>query len=190
MITSFDDIVTHIKCVTQRPYLIGIDGRSGAGKSVLADRLRDHLPDLVIIHKDDFYRVMPESARAALNAEQGYRQYVDWNRLERQVLCPLSGGEHARYERYDWVRKELAETIEVSPLQIVVVEGVGSTRPELRDYYHFRIWVETSDATRVTRQLSRTWDSLDWIRRWAAAEEFYVNNFRPQLTAHAVVAGE
>ena len=190
MDTSFDGILTHLKAAAKRPYLVGIDGRSGSGKSVLAERLREQLSDIVVIHKDDFYRVMDEVIRAELGAEQGYYNYFDWGRLEHEVLLPLSDGQPARYRRYDWVKKELAETIEVGPQHIVVVEGVGSTRPELRDKYDFRIWVETGEAERLKRQLARTWDSLEWIQRWAAAETYYVETFQPMRSAHVVFAGE
>lgn len=187
---SFDDIVTHLEAVTQRPYLIAIDGRSCSGKSVLATKLQHELPELVVVHVDDFYRVMDESARAALDPAQGYYQYSDWQRLAQQVLVPLSAGEPGRYQRYDWPQHALAEFIDVGPQPLVVIEGVASTRPELRAYYHFRIWVETSAAAREQRQLARPWDSPEWIYRWSAAETYYVENFEPQLSAHAILPGE
>lgn len=91
--------------------------------------------------------------------------------------------------RYDWAKQELAETIEVDPRQIVIVEGIYSTRPELRDHYDLRIWVETSQAKRMRRQIARGENTSQWIKRWAAAEMFYVDTFLPSQSAHAIVAG-
>jgi uridine kinase len=190
MFSAIREIAHRVAAHAERPCLVGIDGRSGAGKSSLARTLSEQLADVVVIHTDDFYRVMNESVRASLDARQGYFQYFDWNRLERQVLCPLAAGQPARYERYDWVKEQLAETIEIAPQGIILVEGVASTRPELRTYYDLRIWVETSDGERMRRQIARGENSPEWIDRWAAAEAFYVEQFRPRQSAHLIVAGE
>lgn len=190
MLHSPSEILQHLAAATKRPYLVGIDGRGGAGKSTLAKRLCEQLPDAVIVHVDDLYRVIAESVRETFSPQQGYERNFDWQRLEQQVLIPLANGQPAKYERYDWVQKALAETIEVSPHQIVLVEGVTSTRPELRNYYDLRIWVETSDAERMRRQYARRENTNEQITRWAAAEAFYVENFRPAEPAHFIIAGE
>jgi uridine kinase len=182
-------ILQKIEAVTKRPYLIGIDGRSGAGKSTWAGKLRKQLPDVLVIHKDDFYRVLYEKVRATLDSEQGYYQYFDWERLEQHVLLPLSSGDIAHYQRYDWGKEKLLETIEVNPTSIIVVEGVYSTRPELRKYYDLCVWVETSESERLRRQKDRGENTSMWIQRWAAAEKFYVTNIRPSLSQSLIVSG-
>ncbi|HEX4146572.1 MAG TPA: AAA family ATPase [Pirellulales bacterium] len=139
MLSSEAEIVEQLNAATRRPYLVGIDGRSGAGKSVLADRICQQLTDAVVVRKDDFYRMMDEAARSSLDARQGYDRYFDWDRLRQQVLLPIAAGQTARYQRYDWTRQELAETIEVAPRRIVIVEGVYATRLELKDFYDLRI---------------------------------------------------
>ncbi|MCZ6681510.1 MAG: AAA family ATPase [Candidatus Poribacteria bacterium] len=190
MFNSISSIVQELQAVTKRPYLVGIDGRSGAGKSILSHRLHEQLTDAVVVHKDDFYRVMDEAVRATFSAEQGYYRYFDWQRLEQQVLLPLTAQQTARYQRYDWVKEELAETIEVSSTNIIIVEGVYSTRPELTHYYDLCIWVETSETERFRRQIARGENTSEWIQHWAAAEIFYVANFRPSRSAHMIVVGE
>mgnify|MGYP002621516900 CR=1 FL=1 len=190
MFSSVENIIHELEAARKSPFLVGIDGLSGAGKSTIADRLRELLPNVEVVRKDDFYRVMDEAVRFSLAAEQGYQQYFDWQRLERQVLRPISAGQSTRYQRYDWVREALAETIELSSHSIVVVEGVCSTRPELRDYYHLRIWVETSEPERLRRQIARGENSIEWISRWAAAESYYVEKFSPRDSAHRIVAGD
>ncbi len=165
-------ILQKVEAVTKRPYLIGIDGHSAAGKSTFASKLREQLTDAPVIHMDDFYRVMDEKVRSTLDSEQGYYRYFDWERLEQQVLLPLSTGDIADYQRYDWGKEELLETIEVDPMGSVIVEGVYSTRPELRKYYDLCVWVETSESERSRRQMDRGENTSEWIERWAAAEMF------------------
>lgn len=187
---STAELLQHLAAATKRPFLVGFDGRGGAGKSTLAKSWCEQMPDAVIVHVDDFYRVIEESVRESFSPQQGYERNFDWQRLEQQVLQPLTVQQPARYERYDWVQQALAETIEVNPHKIVLVEGVGSTRPELRNYYDLRIWVETSDAERMRRQYARRENTNEQITRWAAAEAYYVDNFRPAESAHFIVAGE
>ena len=191
MHSSIFQIVQKLVEATKRPYLVGIDGQSGAGKSTLCARLHRELPDVIVIHNDDFYRVMDDAIRESFHAEQGYDLYFDWQRLEQQVLLPLNNRDVARYHRYDWVKQELTETIEVDAAnKIVIVEGVGSTRPELRKYYDLRIWVDTSEAERLRRQIARGENPNEWIQRWAAAENYYVENFGPSGSADVLIAGE
>ena len=190
MYSSIHDIIGKLQVVNRRPYLVGIDGLSGAGKSTLASQLEDQLANLTVVHKDDFCRVMDEDERAKLNAEEGYHMYSDWERLRQQVLIPLSHGETARFQRYDWPTGRLAETLEVVATGIVVVEGVTSTRPELRGYYDLTIWVETNCAARHARQEKRNENPPEWIARWAAAEAFYRNSVQPHRLADMTIAGE
>ncbi|HEX4146573.1 MAG TPA: hypothetical protein VHY91_23935 [Pirellulales bacterium] len=42
----------------------------------------------------------------------------------------------------------------------------------------------------MRRQIARAENSSQWIERWAAAELFYVDTFRPSHWAHAIVAGQ
>jgi len=189
-LNTLPEVLQEVKARAKRPYLIGIDGHSGAGKSTLANKMSAQCEDAIIVHKDDFYRVMDEKTRATLNPEQGYNQYFDWERLERQVLRPISNGQSASYQRYDWGTGSLAETIEVGPKNIIIVEGVYSTRPELFDYYDLCIWVETSEAERLQRQDARAENTNAWIQRWASAEMFYVTNFRPDLSKYMILLGD
>jgi len=190
MFSSLPEIIAKLEAVAKRPYLVGIDGLGGAGKSTLAAMLQQELTDFVVVHNDDFYQVLDEALRARLNPEQGYRRYFDWQRLRHQVLIPLSAGRAAYYERFDWPTGQLAEAIQVAPSSIIAVEGVYSTRPELRDYYDLTIWVETSDAERARRLDERNENSHAWMGRWAAAENYYVESQQPHRQVHVTVVGE
>ena len=85
--------------------LVAIDGHSAAGKSTLARKIADTLPAVTLVHTDDFYRVMDEAARTQLDAQGGYEQYYDWQRLEVEVLAPLQRADAPDW----WPRWETAE---------------------------------------------------------------------------------
>ncbi len=168
----------------------GIDGAGGAGKSTLADAVRDAMRgDASIIRCDDFYRPLIDTKYASLTPEQAYENYFDWQRLRDGALMPLRSGKPARYQRYDWSLDQLAEWIETEPREIVLVEGVYATRPELRRLLDLAIFVETPRAERMRRMRARGQDSDSWIARWMVAEDWYLKNIDPASTADLVLDG-
>ena len=169
--------------------LIAIDGLGGAGKSTLAAQVREALEDAAVVGVDDFYRPIAATERARLGPKEGYDRYFDWERLRDEVLVPLSRESRARYRRYDWATNRLAEWHEVEPGSVVIVEGVYSTRPELRPYFGATVYVDTPRAQRLARMLDRGYENLLWAEHWMAAEDWYVNHVRPFESVDVVVQG-
>nr|WP_092263219.1 AAA family ATPase [Deinococcus reticulitermitis] len=172
-----------------RPAMIAVEGHGGSGKSTLARKLAEHL-DAVIITGDDFYRVMPEEERAALNPEQGYRLYFDDERMRDEALLPLKAGKPARYRQYNWEHGGgLGAVVELPACPFVIVERTYVTRPELRSLYDFIVYVKTPPAERQARLAARTWDDPVWTARWEAAELWFHMQENPEEYADAVVSG-
>ena len=154
---------------------------------------------------DDFYGPMDAREMSALGPEEGYDRYFDWERLREEVLVPLTRGLTARYRRYDWGRHRLGGWTEIEPEGLVVVEGVYSTRPELRDLFRFSIFVETGRDERTGRSMARAEaefgskaidnvaarraDHRFWLQRWMAAEEWYDHHIDPKQWADVVLSG-
>ncbi|WP_436534219.1 uridine kinase family protein [Actinoplanes sp. HUAS TT8] len=174
---------------TGKSVLISIDGAGGSGKTSLAGTAAALLDGAVIVHGDDFYRVMPDDERARLDAEQGYRRYFDWERLRDQVLAPLRAGGTARYQRFDWPTGELAEWHEIGPGRTVIVEGVYTARPELAGYYDHVTYVDTPREVCLDRCRARGENPEEWILRWRAAEDHYLRTTRPESRADLLVRG-
>ena len=155
--------------------LAAIDGLGGAGKSTLARELAA-ATGATIVHGDDFYRVMDQGIRAALTPEEGYRRNGDWQRWRAQLLEPLHSGTTATYQVYDWEQNVLGEWVQVDARGIILIEGVGSCRPELLDYYDVKIYVETPRDVCLSRLRDRNENTEAWIQRWSASEEWYAAN--------------
>ncbi len=149
-----------------RPRLVAVDGPGGAGKSVFAVRLAAALDQAPIVHTDDF-----------ATGEPGDEW---WPRLESQVIKPLSEAIPARYRRYDWHERELAEWHEVQPALVVIIEGVSSARRAVRDALTSAIWVHAPRPIRLARGLDRDGEAArsDWAR-WMAEED---EHFRRDAT--------
>lgn len=172
-----------------QPCMVAIDGRSAAGKSTLADRVRASLNQKVaLIRGDDFYRVMDEDQRFRLPPEEGYLQDFDWQRLRTEALEPLRRGEVATFRVFDWQTGDLGYERVEPPTPVILAEGVYMSRPELRDLFDLVVWVETPARLRNRRQAGRD-DTTDWVHRWHRAEDHYVETVHPAESADILVSG-
>ncbi|MGW1839731.1 hypothetical protein [Streptomyces sp. NPDC002067] len=137
--------------------LIGVDGHAGSGKSTFAGRLAAALGGAPVIRTDDL------ACHAWL---------FGWaERFREQVLVPLSRGERARYEVYDWVRREYAEVREADPEPVVLVEGVGVGRRALRPRLACLLWMELADERSWERGRRRDGPGLaEFWDGWIPAE--------------------
>ena len=167
--------------------LVFVDGLGGAGKSVLAAALAGKL-GAPVVRDDDFYR---PSAQRRREAAEGIGASFHWRRLERQVLAPLSRGEGARYQRYDWDEHRLGDWISLPGQGTVVVEGVYVLRVELRRYASVSIWVDTPRDVRLARGIERDGEAARsrWTEEWMPAEDAYVSAMHPKAFATLVVDG-
>src|ERR1700678_576000 len=194
--THFDrvvigDILARVDPVTGRAFVVALDGPGGSGKSTLARELEGAYDGpAAVVESDDFYADLDDHYRARLDAKDGYREYFDWQRLRDQVFIPARQGRPLSYQRYDWNNARMGDWLTVPGVELLLVEGVYSSRPELREYADLVLWVITSEKERVRRQFERSQNQGIWIRRWMAAESYYLENIHQPSSAEVVVLGE
>lgn len=140
-VESFRALAESIHALPGAVRLVAVDGYGGAGKSTFAARLAAALGGAAVVHTDDF-----------ATGEPGLEW---WPRLEREVIVPLSAGETARYRRWDWEARRLAEWHAVAPMPAVVIEGVSSARRAAADRLAYAIWVDAPAELRLERGLER-----------------------------------
>lgn len=118
-------------CGTVR--LVAVDGHAGSGKTTFAAALASALDGAPVLHLDDLAT---------------HDELFDWTgRLREQVLEPLRRGETARPAKYDWVARRFGPALEVPPAPVVLLEGVGVGRRELRPRLAHLLWLEVSRDT-------------------------------------------
>lgn len=150
---------------TRRPWLVGIDGRSGAGKTSLAEQLAEVLRpvrDVTLFHMEDLYPGWD-------GLRPGTRTYVE------EVLTPLRAGLDAEWSAWDWVTGSPGTPRLTRVAEVVVLEGVGACSAAARALLDVSVWVELPTALRYDRALSRdgSYYAEHWDR-WAAQEDAYL----------------
>lgn len=141
-----------------RGRLVCVDGPAGSGKTTLASALALLDPRAVVVHMDDLY--------AGWDGLPGVADQLDG------LLRPLAAGRPGSYRRWDWHAGRFAETVEVAPTDLLVLEGVGAGSGSVADLATVLVWVDAPHEARMRRGLERDGEAFapHW-EAWAAAEE-------------------
>jgi hypothetical protein len=154
--------------------VIAIDGRSGAGKTVLAYRLGEDLGAPVVRIED---------------------LYGGWDGLERgidlmadAVLAPIASGRSPLVPHYDWVARQWSEPVAIQPTGLLIIEGVGVGARRVAEFVSFLVWLELAADERKRRAFSRDGDSFGphWDA-WAAQETRMLARERIRVRADLVL---
>ena len=62
-------------------------------------------------------------------------------------------------------------------------------RPTLRRLSDVKVYVEASEEVRIERHINRAENSDEWIKRWVAAEDFYITKHDPKSAADVAFEG-
>jgi uridine kinase len=154
-----------------KPFLIGIAGGTGSGKTTVARRIFDslQLDSAVFIDHDAYYRDLAHLSleeRAAVNFD--HPESLDNDLLVHQ-LQELVAGRAVHKPVYDFARHTRApESVRVEPRDVVLVDGILLfAEPRLRELFDLRIFVDTDADVRFIRRLRRDIDergrSLDSV---------------------------
>jgi uridine kinase len=141
------------------PFLVGIAGGSGSGKTALAAALCDALRPAVVgrLSQDTYYRdrsAVPPAAREGLNFDAPEALDLD---LFAAHLGALRRGQRVRPPRYCFVthcRRGRGET--VGPADIILVDGLLLfLDARARELLDLRIYLDAPDNLRLSRRLAR-----------------------------------
>ena len=165
--------------VRDGPVLVAIDGRSGVGKSLLAEIIKNRT-DGTLVSGDDFYGG-GTVIHTQLAPDQLADICIDRARF-RTVLAALKSGKSARFHAFDWTafdgrlsdREKTAE-----PNAVLIVEGVYTFHPEFRDLVDLSVLIESPEQTRLQRLVSREGKLSEWEQQWRRAEDWYFDDLSP-----------
>ena len=141
------------------PFIIGIAGGSGSGKTVLSRAILDHAgaDRVVLIPHDNYYKdrsQIPFEERRKINYD--VPEALD-NRLLIMHLESLRSGKSVEMPVYDFKTNiRTTKRILVTPKRLIVVEGILVLAEEsLRRAFDLKIFVDTAPDIRFIRRLQR-----------------------------------
>jgi uridine kinase len=148
----------------ERP-IIAIDGPAGAGKTTLAQEINLALSlemSVNVIHMDDLY----DGWNNALSEDL------------TQILLYLSNQHReekpAVIRKYNWATSSFAESQEIPPADLLILEGVGSGDKALQDDLAALIWIDIDPKIGVNRVLERDGSQVaDEMKKWLGAQQEY-----------------
>lgn len=175
--TTAADVVAHAR---SHPALLGacrlvcVDGPAGSGKTTLASQVAD-LSGATVVHLDDLY--------------PGWEGLFEVERHVLDLLAPLAEGRPGHYRRFDWSAYEFAETREVKPASMLVLDGVGSGSRGWRNLVSTLVWVEAPEGVRLERGLARDGESVRerWVQ-WMRDEDRLFAQERTRAAADLLLA--
>lgn len=141
-----------------KPYIIGIAGGSGSGKSTFAERIKEAFPTQVsLISCDNYYLPHDEltlEKRAHLNYDAP--EALEFDLMVRH-LEELKNGQAALCPVYDFTRHTRSDRVtEIEPRPIILIDGILIFHDEaLRECMDLKIYVETDADERILRRARR-----------------------------------
>lgn len=137
----------------RRPRIVAIDGRGAGGKTTLSERLRAAVPGTAVVHTDDI---------------AWWHSRFGWDDLMLGgVLEPLHRGESVHFRPPAWAPRGRTGHIDVpigAPL--LLVEGVGASRREVRSLLDAAVWVQSDFAEAERRGIRRDGGDAEAARNW------------------------
>ncbi|MEM6726590.1 MAG: P-loop NTPase fold protein [Bacteroidota bacterium] len=142
-----------------KPYIIGITGGSGSGKTTFINALRNQFSeaDLCIVSQDHYYRTREEQQID----DHGKRNFdlpesFDAERFEQDLKAIISGTTIQK-EEYVYNNKEAeASTIHFCPAPILILEGIFVFHFEaINQLIDLRIFVEARENLKIIRRIQR-----------------------------------
>jgi uridine kinase len=137
--------------------IIGITGGSGSGKSTIARKIAEIIPDFVFIPQDNYYRSAEYINNEKITAYNFDHPDAFDNKLLYEHLHTLKKFEPIEMPQYDFVHHRRKNNfITVEPRSLVIIEGLMIlTDPVIRDLIDLKLYVDTPDDIRFIRRLQR-----------------------------------
>ena len=156
------------------PLLISLDGRSGAGKTTLAQKIKKHLEDqghkVTLLQMENMYQGWDGLDAAARQwslssrsiSQGGPAMWFGWNWETNEQTGPFT-------QKYEFSDTAVPRSLRLrAPRHILLCEGVGA----MAGTSDLSIWLEVDAKTRKARAIERDGQEMaaHWDM-WAAQEE-------------------
>lgn len=155
---TLEEVLASLKSLAT-PAIITIDGPAGAGKTTLAEILKSELRQIKvsveIIHMDDLYDgwVNALGSKLARALEDIIAQSES-----KEIIHPI----------FNWVEGRYTRVRSIPKPQVLILEGVGAGRSEIREKVDLSIWVEIEPELGIRRAIERDGDEIaPYMPKWS-----------------------
>jgi uridine kinase len=183
----------------ERPYIVALDGLSGAGKTTLVTNLESELKNIcnvVVIHIDD--HIVERNQRYNTGYDEWYEYYyLQWDveMLREELFNKLHSNNPKLtlpfYEKS--IDNIINKTISIEQDSIILIEGIFLQRKEWKAYYDFTVFIDCPREIRYERVLRRDTYIGDqqarldkYKRRYWPGEDHYLETEKPIKNADKV----
>ena len=164
-----------------RPFVIGVAGGTGSGKTTVVRRIMEALgeTDVTVLAHDRYYRDHPDLRLE----ERGGLNYDHPNSLDTDLLVShvraLREGRSAELPVYDFTRHvRMPEIAPAKPGSAIIVEGILIfADPALRSLMDVKVFVDTDSDIRFIRRLQR--DIAERGRTVPSVIDQYLSTVKP-----------
>lgn len=157
--------------------IVAIDGRCCAGKTTLANYLKNKYFNCNLFHTDDFFLQPFQRTEERLKETGGN---VDYERFNLQVLDKILKKERVLYKRYNCKKQKTEIGFFVNPKRLNIVEGAYSMHPYFGNCYDLKIFADIEPDEQLKRLEKR--NGKDMLQRfteeWIPKEEAYFKEFK------------
>ncbi len=167
--------------------IIAIDGVDGAGKTWLADELRDALAARREVHRvsiDGFHRPREQRYARGRTPETFYEDSYDYAAFAQRCIEPFRAGEPFVTQVWEVTTDTpvVAEPVVAGTAAVLIVDGIFLHRPELRAVWDASAWLEVPFGASVPRGNARFGPlTPDLIDPESATNQRYVQGQRRYL---------
>ncbi len=190
-----------MRSTTERPFLVGIDGLGGSGKTTFTKVIEQNVitpnSKVITIHLDD--HIVERNKRYQTGHEEWYEYYY----LQWDVEILLQDLFKALHDCCDTITLPFynkttdsisAQQIKIESNAIILIEGVFLQRLEWRNYFDFIIFLDCPSNLRLQRVFKRDTYIGDnnaigtkYKKRYWPAEKYYLETRTPTQNANLVI---
>jgi uridine kinase len=141
------------------PFIIGITGGSGSGKTLFLNKLLNQFAanQVCLISQDNYYRKRHEQPID----DQGFQNFdlpdsIDFTEFRKDILALKAGKPVSRLEYTFNNPKAIPKQIVLNPAPVMVVEGIFVLYDhEIADVLDLKVYIDAKDYIKLKRRIIR-----------------------------------